>query len=133
MKPIVHVCACGGFFPILLATRLLSPQSKCTTAEELTNLSHEGQKVMDRLAACKRPLVAAINGACLGGGLEVALAWCVRGHLCVYLRARPCVCACVCGSCSLQHSLSFTMFMLVSGPQLLPHRDVLPQDGVGCA
>jgi enoyl-CoA hydratase/long-chain 3-hydroxyacyl-CoA dehydrogenase len=29
---------------------------------------------MDRLAKCPRPVVAAINGSCLGGGLEVALA-----------------------------------------------------------
>jgi enoyl-CoA hydratase/long-chain 3-hydroxyacyl-CoA dehydrogenase len=29
---------------------------------------------MNRLAASKRPIVAAINGSCLGGGLEVALA-----------------------------------------------------------
>ena len=50
-------------------------QSACTSAEQLTALSWEGQKVMDRLAACKRPIVAAINGACLGGGVEVALAW----------------------------------------------------------
>lgn len=43
-------------------------------AKELSELSHAGQKLMDRLAASKRPIVAAINGACLGGGLEVALA-----------------------------------------------------------
>ena len=51
------------------------PQSKCKSASELTELSLAGQKVMDRLSGCKRPIVAAINGACLGGGLEVALAW----------------------------------------------------------
>ncbi len=50
-------------------------QDACKSADELTKLSHDGQKVMDRLAALKRPLVAAINGACMGGGLEVALAW----------------------------------------------------------
>ncbi len=52
-------------------------QDACKTAAELTELSHNGQKIMDRLAKCKTPLVAAIHGACMGGGLEVALAWCV--------------------------------------------------------
>ncbi len=50
-------------------------QDACKSAAELTDLAHNGQKIMDRMAALKRPLVAAINGACLGGGLEVALAW----------------------------------------------------------
>ena len=34
----------------------------------------EGQRVMNRLAALKMPTVAAIHGACAGGGYEVALA-----------------------------------------------------------
>ena len=35
-----------------------------------------GQKGMDRIAAMQKtkPWVAAIDGACLGGGLEVAMA-----------------------------------------------------------
>jgi 3-hydroxyacyl-CoA dehydrogenase / enoyl-CoA hydratase / 3-hydroxybutyryl-CoA epimerase len=37
-------------------------------------LSRGGQALLDRLAALPMPVVAAIHGACLGGGLEVALA-----------------------------------------------------------
>jgi enoyl-CoA hydratase/long-chain 3-hydroxyacyl-CoA dehydrogenase len=37
-------------------------------------ISHGAQDMMDRLAASGRPVVAAINGNCLGGGLETALA-----------------------------------------------------------
>jgi enoyl-CoA hydratase/carnithine racemase len=33
-----------------------------------------GQRLMDRIAASTRPVVAAIEGYCLGGGLELALA-----------------------------------------------------------
>jgi enoyl-CoA hydratase / long-chain 3-hydroxyacyl-CoA dehydrogenase len=47
---------------------------KAKTAAELTEVSHNGQKLMNRMAASKKPIVAAINGSCLGGGLEVALA-----------------------------------------------------------
>jgi 3-hydroxyacyl-CoA dehydrogenase / enoyl-CoA hydratase / 3-hydroxybutyryl-CoA epimerase len=48
--------------------------AKLKTVEEATKLSREGHRMMDRLATMKVPVVAAINGACLGGGLELALA-----------------------------------------------------------
>ena len=33
-----------------------------------------GQVMMQQMEDCKKPLVAAISGSCMGGGLEVALA-----------------------------------------------------------
>ena len=44
------------------------------TAEQATQLSRSGQAVLDRLERGPWPSVAAIHGACLGGGLEFALA-----------------------------------------------------------
>ncbi len=44
------------------------------TAHDARELSRAGQRGMDRLEAFRLPVVAAIHGACLGGGLEVALA-----------------------------------------------------------
>ena len=44
------------------------------TALEAEALSREGQALLARLAALKTPVVAAIHGPCLGGGLEMALA-----------------------------------------------------------
>ncbi|MBZ4416789.1 fatty acid oxidation complex subunit alpha FadJ [Myxococcus sp. RHSTA-1-4] len=44
------------------------------TAEEATAISRNGQEGFDRLDAFPKPVVAAIHGACLGGGLEWALA-----------------------------------------------------------
>ena len=41
---------------------------------EAETLSRAGQAVLDRLAALSIPVVAAIHGSCLGGGLELALA-----------------------------------------------------------
>jgi 3-hydroxyacyl-CoA dehydrogenase/enoyl-CoA hydratase/3-hydroxybutyryl-CoA epimerase len=42
--------------------------------EEAESASRAGQEGFNRLSAVKKPVVAAIHGACLGGGLEWALA-----------------------------------------------------------
>ncbi|CAH2245426.1 trifunctional enzyme subunit alpha, mitochondrial isoform X2 [Pelobates cultripes] len=46
----------------------------CKTPQEITRLSQEGQKMFEKLEKSPKPIVAAINGSCLGGGLEVAIA-----------------------------------------------------------
>src|SRR4051812_31960623 len=43
-------------------------------AEEAEQASYTGQKLLSRLERLRVPVVAAINGACLGAGLETALA-----------------------------------------------------------
>lgn len=44
------------------------------SVEAGTSISSNGQKIMDMLENSQKPIVAAISGSCLGGGLEVALA-----------------------------------------------------------
>ena len=44
------------------------------TVEEAARLSRDGQLLMQRVADSPTPVVAAIHGACLGGGFELALA-----------------------------------------------------------
>lgn len=47
---------------------------KASSYEELHSLSKKGQELFNRITLFKKPFVCAINGACLGGGLELALA-----------------------------------------------------------
>ncbi|MDZ7683429.1 MAG: enoyl-CoA hydratase-related protein [Fodinibius sp.] len=42
--------------------------------EGITELSQRGNKLLLKLANYPKPVVAAIHGSCLGGGLEVAMA-----------------------------------------------------------
>ncbi len=44
------------------------------TAAQAESASREGHALLDRLETLRTPVVAAINGACLGGGLETSLA-----------------------------------------------------------
>ncbi len=48
--------------------------TRLRTAEEATALSRGAQELMNRVAGSRKPVVAAIHGSCLGGGLELALA-----------------------------------------------------------
>lgn len=48
--------------------------TRLSTREEFERLVRDGQEMLQRLDEFPKPVVCAINGACLGGGFELALA-----------------------------------------------------------
>lgn len=52
----------------------LKTMLNCQSREALVAYFQRGNAVIDRLAGCGVPTVAVLHGACLGGGLELALA-----------------------------------------------------------
>jgi enoyl-CoA hydratase/long-chain 3-hydroxyacyl-CoA dehydrogenase len=47
--------------------------ASCKTHQEGTQISQEGQRLFGKLEKSTKPIVAAISGSCLGGGLELAI------------------------------------------------------------
>lgn len=52
----------------------ISMLDACQTAEQAETIAAMGQQMFDRLEQLRLPVVAAIHGPCLGGGLELAMA-----------------------------------------------------------
>ncbi|CAH0476266.1 unnamed protein product [Peronospora belbahrii] len=71
IKSVVLISAKPGVF---IAGADITELNACKTEEEMRALSNAGQSFMNRVASSKKPIVAAIEGSCMGGGLEVALA-----------------------------------------------------------
>ncbi|WAR24386.1 ECHA-like protein [Mya arenaria] len=70
VKGIVLISGKPGCF---IAGADINMISACKSASEVQELSRNGQDQFNRLEGLKIPVVAAINGQCLGGGLETAL------------------------------------------------------------
>lgn len=65
----------GRFFVAGADIRLLASIS-CSSEGE--SIARQGQAVLSRIESLDKPVIAAINGVCLGGGLELALCCHIR-------------------------------------------------------
>ncbi|MGM0524945.1 MAG: fatty acid oxidation complex subunit alpha FadJ [Pseudomonadota bacterium] len=75
IKGVVFISGKPGSF---IAGADINMINDCETAADAESLARKGQAMFDRIEQLDVPVVAAINGACLGGGLELAMACHVR-------------------------------------------------------
>ena len=68
------IVLCSGKQDSFVAGADINMINDCKSKEEVVSLTRKGQLLFSQLEQLNIPIVAAINGACLGGGLELAMA-----------------------------------------------------------
>src|SRR5207249_3805776 len=71
----IIVTGSGRFFIAGADIRVLAGIS---SSREGTEMALRGQAIFNKIEACPKPVIAAINGVCLGGGLELAMCCHIR-------------------------------------------------------
>ena len=72
---VVTITGAGRFFVAGADIRVLA---QIPSSREGTETALKGQAILNKIEAFDKPVIAAINGACLGGGLELALCCHIR-------------------------------------------------------
>ncbi len=73
-KTITGIVLCSGKEGNFVAGADINMLDACQSRDEVIALSRQGQRIFSKLEQFPIPIVAAIDGACLGGGLELAMA-----------------------------------------------------------
>lgn len=68
------IVLCSGKQDSFVAGADINMIDECKSKDEVIALTRKGQVIFSQLEQLNIPIVAAINGACLGGGLELAMA-----------------------------------------------------------
>jgi len=71
---IIGILLLSGKKDSFVAGADISMIAHCESIEEAVDLSRKGHSVFEQIESLPIPIVAAIHGACLGGGLELAMA-----------------------------------------------------------
>lgn len=72
-ETVTAIVLISGKPDVFIAGADIEEFTRAGTAEEMSRLSHDAQVLMRQISARTKPIVIAIHGACLGGGLELAL------------------------------------------------------------
>ncbi|MCF6092604.1 enoyl-CoA hydratase [Microaerobacter geothermalis] len=72
---VIIITGAGKFF---VAGADIKEFTQVKDGEQGEAMARVGQQLVDRIENLKKPVIAAINGACLGGGLELAMACHIR-------------------------------------------------------
>ncbi len=72
---VVVLAGAGRYFVAGADIRLLA---QIPSSREGTELALKGQAILNKIEAFDKPVIAAVNGVCLGGGLELALCCHIR-------------------------------------------------------
>lgn len=73
-KHLTGLVLCSGKPDSFIAGADVNMLAACTSAKQAEDLSSAGQAIFNQLGELELPLIAAIHGPCLGGGLELAMA-----------------------------------------------------------
>lgn len=76
---VIIITGSGKFFSAGADIKELSALSASGgQADKVTKFCANGQRLLNKIQYCNKPVIAAINGFCLGGGLELAMACHIR-------------------------------------------------------
>ena len=74
----VKVIVLTGTGRVFIAGADIKVIAAIASSQEGNEMALRGQAVLNKIESCDKPVIAAINGTCLGGGLELALCCHIR-------------------------------------------------------
>jgi enoyl-CoA hydratase/carnithine racemase len=77
-NPAVKVIVLTGTGPVFIAGADIKQMAQIQSVADGKKAAGEGQRIFLKIERMEKPVIAAINGVCLGGGMELAMACHIR-------------------------------------------------------